>query len=659
MKGMITTKTKNNEEIRALPVKQSEIRAIQNDDGGYTVTGYAVVFNQPSQPLPFIEYIDRDALSDVDFSKTLLLYGHDYNKPLARADSSTLKTSIDDNGLKFTATVPDTTLGTDTFKNIQAGNIKGCSFGFTIADGGDRWETRSDGTTLHYVDKIETVSELTLTPIPAYEETSVSSQVKRDLQEYLRSNQTNKEENTLNSEISEEQRSAIASSVSSTASATSSTASTATVDEIVASAVSAAVTGIKSAVSAACAPGSAVKRDDVDDSDTDDVDSEVADDTSADDDIDDDAQGNQSSPASTASSAVTSTAGSADSSANASASDSTASATRSDNNNENKEVHRAMIDITPNNKKNDEELTRDFKNYLLTRELTGELKRDTAGVGLPTGTVLIPKTIMPAEHEQHQFPRLGSLVHNVSVSTTTGVVPVFQTTDQKLVTKAEFDHSADATSKVIKEIDWKLQSYGSKFTTSRDLLMDSSYDWISELQQTLNDLKDNTDDSLIASALITNATTKVTATDAIADIKTALNVNLKPVDSRNAQIILSQSAYNALDQLKDGFGRPLLQPDPTNATSNRLFGKTVIVVDDNLLGKAGEANVIVTPLNRSIYSFNEGQVSGQFLDNFDVFDVVLGVFVRKDVEVARPDLITTIKLTQKSVAASDGGSTGK
>lgn len=641
-------KTKNKQiNIRALPVNESQIRAVNNDDGSYTVAGYAVVFNQPSQPLPFIEYISRDALNDVDFSNTLLLYAHDYNKILARADSATLKTEIDDTGLKFTAQIPDTTLGTDTFKNIQAGNVKGCSFGFTISNGGDRWDTRDDGTTVHYVDHIDTVSELTLTPIPAYEETSVSTQVKRDLEQYLLNN---KEEQDLNSKDNSEvvRSSAVASSAASTAtsSAASSATSTDEIDEIVASAVSAAVAGIKTAVSAACHPGSAAKRDDVDDSDVDD--------TADDSDVEDDAQGNQSSPTSTAASSAVATSAAVSSNTSSAVS----SATRQNQQEDNKEEHRAMIDITPNQQSKSEEITREFKNYLLTRDLTGELKRDTAGVGLPTGSVLIPKTIMAPEHEQHQFPRLGNLVHNVSVSTTTGIVPVFQTTDQKLQTKAEFDHSADASSKLIKQIAWTLKSYGSKFTTSRDLLMDSNYDWISELQQTLGDLKDNTDDSLIANALITNATHKVTATDAIADIKTALNVNLKPVDSRNAQIILSQSAYNALDQLKDGFGRPLLQPDPTNATANRLFGKTVIVVDDNLLGKAGEANVVVTPLNRSIYSFNEGQVSGQFLDNFDVFDVVLGVFVRKDVEVARPDLITTIKLTQKSIATSDAG-TGK
>ena len=624
--------------IRVLDHEANSLRAVKNADGTTTLTGRAIVFNQPSQPLPFIEYIDSGALDGVDLSKLLLLYAHDYDNVLSRTDAGTLTTKIDENGLTFTATLPDTTLANDVRENINAGNLQGCSFGFNLpTDGsGETWSTRSDGVQIHHVTHITSVSELTITPIPAYTQTSV--QVKRDLEEYLRSRKgDNTHMETKNSSV------AASSAENERETSTVATSSAENIDEIIKRAVDSAVASATDALTSdyqrACGPKSKKRDDDdVDDSDAD-----------VDTDEEDDAQPKSSA----ASSAASSTASPSASSASATSSASTRSIDNI------KEDNNTMIDITPNNKSNSAEITRDFKNYLLTRELTGELKRDTANVGLPTGSVLIPKTIMPAEHEQHQFPRLGSLVHNVSVSTTTGVVPVFQTTDQKLVTKAEFDHAADASAKLIKEISWKLQSYGSKFTTSRDLLMDSSYNWIAELQQTLGDLKGNTDDSLIATALTTNATNKITATDAIADIKKVLNVNLKPVDARNAQIILSQSAYNALDQLKDGFGRPLLQPDPTNATSNRLFGKTVITVDDNLLGKAGDANVVVTPLNRSIYSFNEGQVSGQFLDNFDVFDVVLGVFVRKDVEVARPDLITTIKLTDKSVAASDGGSLGK
>lgn len=598
----------------------------------------------------------------------MLLYAHDYDNILARADAGTLTTSIDKDGLTFKATLPDTTLANDVRENINAGNLRGCSFGFNLPpDGsGETWSTRSDGVQIHHVTQIESVTELTITPIPAYTQTSV--QVQRDLAQYLR---------TKGDIENMENNSNVASTASDTVERSASIAASSAVDfsALIKRAIDSAVASVASATvatssndSRACSTANK-KRDD--DDGVDDVDAGTDDggdvDTDADVDTDEDDDSTPKSSAVAASAVATnSTASSAASSAVSSSASSSTSGSSSASNSTStrnvnvKEENDTMIDITPNSqdKKNDE-IVREFKHYLVTRDLTGNLKRDTASVGLPTGSVLIPKTIMPAEHEQYQFPRLGSLVHNVSVSTTTGVVPVFQTTDQKLQTKAEFDHAADASAKMIKEISWKLQSYGSKFTTSRDLLMDSSYNWIAELQQTLGDLKDNTDDSLIATALTTNATNKLTATDAIADIKKALNVNLKPVDARNAQIILSQSAYNALDQLKDGFGRPLLQPDPTNATSNRLFGKTVVIVDDNLLGKAGEANVVVTPLNRSIYSFNEGQISGQFLDNFDVFDVVLGVFVRKDVEVARPDLITTIKLTDKSVAASDGGSLGK
>ena len=176
----------------------------------------------------------------------------------------------------------------------------------------------------------------------------------------------------------------------------------------------------------------------------------------------------------------------------------------------------------------------------------------------------------------------------------------------------------------------------------------------------MKDLQDNTNDSLIATQLLNGATPK-NATDAVADMKTILNVNLQPKDSEASQIILTASAYNALDQLKDGFGRPLLQPDPTQASSNLLFGKPVIKVADTLLGKAGDAIAIIAPLNKVIYNFQMGQVSGQFIDSFDIFDTTLGVFIRKDVVNGRPDLVNVLKLTDKSLAASSGvvGGAGK
>lgn len=623
MKQKTTNKDMN---VRSLPIEQNQLRAVKNQDGTTTVSGTAIVFNQPSQPIPFIEYISRDALNDVDFSKTLLLYAHDYNKILARVDSGTLSTEIDDSGLHFTAKLPDTTLANDVRKDIQAGNLKGCSFGFTIADGGDRYDTDSKGQTIHYVDKIDSVSELTITAIPAYNQTSV--QVQRDLNSYLKS----KEDKNMEEKKTQEQQNEEA------------------LDE-----------KIKKAVREAVQCLAKKKRDD---EDADDV---------ADDGVDVDEQDDASSSVATSSAVSSATSSSVQSSAVSSASSTASSSVQSSassqsrENQKSKEEKRDMINITPeNSKRNDKQELRDFAHFLVTREMRPSLQREAAaqGVGLTQGSVLIPESILAPLHEEHQFNRLENFTHNVAVTTTTGKQPYFQENTGVLQTKAEFDHAKDVNLSNLKFINWDLKTYAGKLALSREVLMDSekgsSENWLSEAQAQMKDLQDNTNDSLIAAQLLNGATTK-NATDAVADMKTILNVNLQPKDSEASQIILTASAYNALDQLKDGFGRPLLQPNPTQATSNLLFGKPVIKVADTLLGKAGDAIAVITPLNKVIYNFQMGQVSGQFIDTFDIFDTTLGVFLRKDVVNGRPDLVNVLKLTDKSLAASSGvvGGAGK
>ena len=624
MKQKMTNKDMN---YRSIGIKQNQLRAVKNQDGTTTVSGTAIVFNQPSQPIPFIEYISRDALNDVDFSKTLLLYGHDYNKILAREDSGTLTTKIDDSGLHFVAKLPNTTLANDVREDINAGNLKGCSFGFTIADGGDRYDTDSKGQTIHYVDKIDSVSELTITPIPAYNQTSV--QVQRDLNSYLKS----KEDKNMEEKKTQEQQNEEA------------------LDE-----------KIKKAVREAVQCLSKQKRDDEDADD-------VADD-GVDVDEEDDASSSvaaSSAVSSANSSAVQSSAVSSASSTASSAVQSSAVSSASSQSRENqksKEEKRDMINITPENtKRNDKQELRDFAHYLVTREMRPTLQRDAAaqGLGLTQGSVLIPQSILAPLHETHQFNRLEDFTHNVAVTTTTGKQPYFEENVGVLQTKAEFDHAKDVSLSNLKFINWDLKTYAGKLALSREVLMDSekgsSENWLAEAQAQMKDLQDNTNDSLIAAQLLNGATTK-NATDAVADMKTVLNVNLQPKDSEASQIILTASAYNALDQLKDGFGRPLLQPDPTQASSNLLFGKPVIKVADTLLGKAGDAIAVIAPLSKVIYNFQMGQVSGQFIDTFDIFDTTLGVFIRKDVVNGRPDLVNVLKLTDKSLAASAGTAGG-
>lgn len=159
-----------NKEVRSLNV---EVRA-DDQEGSRKVFGYPIVFGKPSNDIGFIEYIDKGALKGVDLSDVYLVYAHDPNQPLARVDAGTLKLKVDDEGLYFEATLPNTTLANDVLENIRVGNIKGMSFMFTAAE--DKWELSNEPgkPDIRHVTKIDEVFEITITPLPAYDDTSIA-----------------------------------------------------------------------------------------------------------------------------------------------------------------------------------------------------------------------------------------------------------------------------------------------------------------------------------------------------------------------------------------------------------------------------------------------------------------------------------------------------
>jgi HK97 family phage major capsid protein len=81
-------------------------------------------------------------------------------------------------------------------------------------------------------------------------------------------------------------------------------------------------------------------------------------------------------------------------------------------------------------------------------------------------------------------------------------------------------------------------------------------------------------------ALINALTPTAVATtdDQYAAIKTALNITLDPAISAGATIFTNQKGFDILDQILDGDGRPLLQPDPSMPTSYRVIGRPLVVI---------------------------------------------------------------------------------
>ena len=635
----MTTKT-TNRDVRTFTANHLTIRR-DVESGTRQLSGYAVAFNQPSQPLPFTEYISPHAFDDVDFSQVRLLYAHDFNNILARVDSGTLSLKTDDKGLFFVADIPDTTLGNDVYTNVENGNIKGLSFNAQIdPNNGDTWEQGADGKVIHTINHFASLAEISLTPIPAYTETSV--QVARDYKEVL---------NNMNTDSSTAAQSQAPAS-SSAASAKPSSASSADLAKQIATLTN----KVNELLNSAQPANSTAKRDDnVEEPDSDEVDRASA-------------PANPGDPTSSAKSASTAVANPGDPTSNKNtsraaepASDVTRSAEPVVAVNENKENNENGDDIKMSTKLNDpkESITRDFANFLKTGQVADSISRTDNNIGLNSGSVIIPETILTPEHEQHQFPRLGSLVRTVKVSTTTGKLPVFQTSSDKLSVHTEFQPSERHAAPEIKPINWDLKTYTGNYAFSQDLISDSSYNWQSELSSRLQELKDNTNDDLIINALTNGVTTK-TATDLISDIKTALNVNLKPQDSQAASIVLSQSAFNELDQMTDKEGRPLVQPDVTKGTGQSILGKTVVVVDDLLFpaAKAGDANIIVAPLQKAVINFQNNEITGQFIDSYDVWYKILGIYLREDVVQARKDLITLIT-SSKATAGAASAPAGK
>lgn len=138
------------------------------------IAGYAIVFNKPSVPdAPFIEYIAPTALNNVDLSDVLALYNHDYANVLGRVDAGTLQLSIDKVGLHFVLDMPDTTVGHDVYNNIKAGNLKGMSFGFVVADGGDSWQ-QGASKPIRTINQLQTLGEISVVSKPAYDDTSIN-----------------------------------------------------------------------------------------------------------------------------------------------------------------------------------------------------------------------------------------------------------------------------------------------------------------------------------------------------------------------------------------------------------------------------------------------------------------------------------------------------
>lgn len=167
---------------------------------------------------------------------------------------------------------------------------------------------------------------------------------------------------------------------------------------------------------------------------------------------------------------------------------------------------------------------------------------------------------------------------------------------------------AEINSPKFDRLDYAIGDFAGFLPVPNDLLADTDQALEQYLRRWLAKKSKATRNSLILAVINTLAKVLFADVDAI---KTALNVTLDPAFSTIATIFTNQDGFNYLDQLKDGDGRPLLQPDPTNATKKMLFGRPVVTLSNKTIATDGTglAPFIIGDLKEAVVLWDRKQMS--------------------------------------------------
>jgi uncharacterized protein len=149
---------------------------VREEEGGMRFSGYAAVYNSPSEPLPFTEVIAPGAFrkslrarNDIKF-----LWNHDTGEILGSTRAGTMSLTEDNYGLKVEGMLPNTSRGRDVAELLRRGDVDSMSFGFSVPQGGDSWSADGGQRTLNSV----RLHEVSLVAFPAYSATAGTASVR-------------------------------------------------------------------------------------------------------------------------------------------------------------------------------------------------------------------------------------------------------------------------------------------------------------------------------------------------------------------------------------------------------------------------------------------------------------------------------------------------
>lgn len=274
-----------------------------------------------------------------------------------------------------------------------------------------------------------------------------------------------------------------------------------------------------------------------------------------------------------------------------------------------------------------ENRTRSIENYIRSHGTV----RDA---GLKTGDIgaMIPEEIIyNPEAEVNSVADLSALVTKTPATTGSGTYPILKRATAVMNSVAELEENPALAKPEFENVTWKIATYRGAIPISEESIQDTQVPLMPVIQKNASEQRLNTLNKAISAKLVAFNAKASTADTVADDLKHVLNVDLDPAYDKT--IVVSQSAYQVLDTLKDKEGRYLLQESITAASGLTLFGKSVVVVNDELLGQVGEAHIWVGDLKRAILYVNRVDTQISWVKN-EIYGQYLGLAMRFDVEVA-------------------------
>lgn len=245
--------------------------------------------------------------------------------------------------------------------------------------------------------------------------------------------------------------------------------------------------------------------------------------------------------------------------------------------------------------------------------------------------ILIPVEILSPQEKPEDVVDLKNYVKTVSVNSASGKYPVIAKSGSKMNTVAELEQNPELSKPKIENVDYSIETRRGYIPISQEAIDDASYDVTGLIRDEINDQSRNKRNADIATVLKSATAKSVTGLDGLKDL---VNKEIKKVYL--VKFIISSSLYAELDKLKDKNGRYLLQDSITSASGKMLFGKEVVVLDDDMIAGAGELKGFVGDPKSFCAFFDRKQTSVEWVDN-QIYGKLLAGVVRYDVKKTDAD----------------------